>query len=369
MAAEIKPLTSVRGIAAVLVAVYHFHQTADTGVTALNRFIAHGYFWVDLFFVLSGYVMALTYAGMFAQGYSWSAHKDFLMKRIARVYPLYFSVTMLISLYSLAVYGGYGEVHRPAVHLDHPILAHITNLLMIHAWGFGASIGGPTWSISTEWAAYLLFPWLVYLALFARRAGAVVLGCIAAATLGFVATQPETGQTVRNGQFDIYHCMDMMAVLRCLGGFSVGLLAYRLAALPALRFLQQDSVCFAVFIALLAGMASGLDDLWLYPLLPLLVIALAGVQGAAARFFSAQPFYQLGVLSYSIYLLHAHFHVVLGQLELRLPQYMAPNVAAWLAVILTYGMVLGAAVFCYRYIEKPGREALKHLSLSKKLAN
>lgn len=360
MAAEIKPLTSIRGIAAVLVAVYHFHQLKDTGVPALNNFIRHGYFWVDLFFVLSGFVMALTYAGMFVNGFSWRAHRDFLWKRIARVYPLYLAVTLGVSAYSLLVYGGYGAVHRPAVHLDNPILAHVTNLLMIHAWGFGASIGGPTWSISTEWAAYLLFPLLAWLALFRGRTSAWVLGALATGLLVYVATNPETGQTTRNGQFDIFHCLDLMALMRCLGGFSLGLLAYRLCQMPRLmNVLAQDAVGLGLFALLIAGMATPLPDLALYPLLPLLVLSLSAVRGRAASIFSWAPFYRLGVYSYAIYLLHGHFHVVLGQLEQRLPRLMPETAAPCAAALITYVVVIGLAVFCYHFIERPGRHWLR----------
>lgn len=360
MAAEIKPLTAIRGIAAVLVAVYHFHQLQDTGVPALNHFIRHGYFWVDLFFVLSGFVMALTYAGMFVTGFSWRAHRDFLRKRIARVYPLYLAVTLGVSFYSLLVYGGFEGVKRPAVNLADPVQAHITNLLMIHAWGFGSSIGGPTWSISTEWAAYLLFPLLAWLALFRGKRTASLLGLAAAALLAYVATQPETGQTVRNGQFDIYHCLDGMAVFRCLGGFTIGLLAYRLRQTAWLmRLLQHEAACFGLFALLIIGMAVPLPDLLLYPLLPLLVLSLYAAQGRALAFFSWTPFYRLGVYSYAIYLLHAHFHVVLGQLEKHLPRFMPETAAYLVAFIMVYATVFGVAVLCYHFIEQPGRRWLR----------
>jgi peptidoglycan/LPS O-acetylase OafA/YrhL len=365
MAAEIKPLTSIRGIAAVLVVIYHFHQNDVMPFALLGSLLRKGYFWVDLFFVLSGFVMALTSASMFADGYHWQTHKEFLLKRIARIYPLYFALTVAVSLYSLAIYGGYSNVHRPAVNLDHPLVAHVTNLLMIHGWGFGSSIGGPTWSISTEWAAYLLFPLLMYCALNAGKAVAGALWGGAIALLVYVATHVEAGQAVRNGQFDIYHCMDQLAVMRCLGGFSIGLLAFRLRRVAALMtVLSLDGVCIGLFIAILGMMALGLDDLWIYPLLPLLVLSLSGVKGLALRVFSWPPFYGLGVLSYSIYLLHVHFHVVLQQLQQRLPHFVPVAIAPWLAVGITYGTILGCALFCYRFIEKPGRTWLRQRSVS-----
>jgi hypothetical protein len=62
---EIKSLTGLRGVAACAVVLYHY-QGSDAG---LGRFVLHGYTAVDLFFALSGFVMALTYAGAFADGF------------------------------------------------------------------------------------------------------------------------------------------------------------------------------------------------------------------------------------------------------------------------------------------------------------
>lgn len=362
MIIEIKPLTSIRGIAALLVMIYHFHQTDAAPFALLGNIIDKGYLWVDLFFVLSGFVMALTYAAPFATGFDRRVYWSFLGKRIARVYPLYFAVTMAISAYSLVIYGGYSGAHRPGINLDQPLLAHVTNLLMIHAWGFGSSIGGPTWSISTEWAAYLLFPWLAYFALYAGRYAAWLLALFATALLVYVAVTPETGQTVRNGAMDIYHCKDFLAVMRCLAGFMLGLLAYRLKDNAAIKsWLGQDWCCFALFAALIAAMALQLHDLLIYPLLPALVLSLATVQGAAARCFSWKPFHHLGVLSYSIYLIHAHALVLLQQLQLRLPAYLGADLANWVAAFVTYAAVFFCAIVSYLTIEKPGRVLLRRV--------
>src|SRR6201995_531982 len=85
---EIVPLTSIRGIAAFFVVLHHIRPADVYLPVPIHNFIYHNYFWVDLFFVLSGFVMALTYAHMFSTHYSWSTHWGFLAKRLARIYPL-----------------------------------------------------------------------------------------------------------------------------------------------------------------------------------------------------------------------------------------------------------------------------------------
>ena len=85
--AEIRALTGLRGVAALLVALYHINPNW-IAPTATGRFVGKGYLWVDLFFVLSGFLLAMNYARLFAGGWSLRAWLDFLLHRVARIYPL-----------------------------------------------------------------------------------------------------------------------------------------------------------------------------------------------------------------------------------------------------------------------------------------
>jgi peptidoglycan/LPS O-acetylase OafA/YrhL len=58
MKKEIRPLTSMRGIAASAVVFSHFSQNQSLPSAALQNVIGRGYLWVDFFFTLSGFVMA-----------------------------------------------------------------------------------------------------------------------------------------------------------------------------------------------------------------------------------------------------------------------------------------------------------------------
>src|ERR1700712_169365 len=94
---ELRSLTGLRGVAAVLVVLDHYWQ----GVAPTNpakTLLAHGYLAVDLFFVLSGFVMTFNYASLFQEGYSFAAFRLFLSRRIARVYPLYLVCTLVAFL-------------------------------------------------------------------------------------------------------------------------------------------------------------------------------------------------------------------------------------------------------------------------------
>src|SRR5205807_602634 len=79
----IPALDGLRGLAILLVMGYHFGQDADGGGTALGPFLSRvfgvGYHGVDLFFVLSGFLIT---------GY----FRNFYIRRILRIFPLYYGV-------------------------------------------------------------------------------------------------------------------------------------------------------------------------------------------------------------------------------------------------------------------------------------
>src|SRR5690242_15715766 len=104
---EIRALTGVRGVAASLVAIYHFSPTKEMAPGLLRNVVSRGYLWVDLFFVLSGFVIALNYGQLFASGFSRRAFATFLVRRVARIYPLYLVVVLTGLAWGLAAANGF----------------------------------------------------------------------------------------------------------------------------------------------------------------------------------------------------------------------------------------------------------------------
>ena len=98
----IPALTSVRGIAAWWVVLYHFRENLPSRSPEwLLALTAHGYLAVDLFFILSGFVLALNYAESFRG--SLAGATNFYQLRFARIYPLHFVMLMLFLLNPLAI--------------------------------------------------------------------------------------------------------------------------------------------------------------------------------------------------------------------------------------------------------------------------
>lgn len=344
MRGEIKSLTGLRGVATCYVVAFHLYGNAMSDTTVFGRALLHGYLAVDLFFVLSGFVMALSYARLFERP-SVRSYLVFLARRAARVYPLYVVLLCVV---------GAGLVFGVGGHGDPSPLGEVfaLNLLLVQAWGLGYSVIVPSWSISTELAAYLLFPALLVVAL---RTGpvtaALVLGGAIAAlvALGTLPT-PVDFAGLRIGPLNVSWDYSPWPLVRCLLEFTIGLLAFR-AATQVSRPAIVSTLAVAGIVALLAVPGA---DVVLVVLFAVLIASLSPSAGPAARVLACRPVHLLGELSYAIYLLH--FQLV--RFERLLPPRLAPHVGEAGARVVTQAIVLGtllvAAVFCRRFIELPG---------------
>src|SRR5260370_15019872 len=95
MATDIRALTGVRGVAAGVIVLYHFGNVGLYGGGHIAYYrIPHGYLLVDMFFMLSGYVIGLTYRDTLGYG-DLKNFATFLLKRVARLYPAYFAIGLL----------------------------------------------------------------------------------------------------------------------------------------------------------------------------------------------------------------------------------------------------------------------------------
>ena len=359
---EILSLTGLRGAAALFVVIYHL--LSGMMKTSVNEnmaveFLRHGYLAVDLFFVLSGYVMALTYADLFVSGFRYQAFADFLGRRIGRVYPAYIAATAVVAAYDFATTPWRGIESQVAL---------ATNALMVQSWGLSNSIVGPGWSVSTEFAAYFFFPILVVVVLQRGRKWVWLSAALAVATLVFVATRSsatlhqgaELG--ARDGPLHVWGTGTAFLVLRCLGGFTLGMVGFRLAQHPDVK--RQAGRMFAGDVAMasviLLMMVPNSDVALVLLFIPL-IITLAEQRSLSAAFLSSPVMHWFGLISYSLYLVHQpidmHIRRPVFTLMERLHVPHAYTVAA-LAISIPV-MIVGVA--SYYGIEKPGRRWSRRL--------
>lgn len=344
---EIRALTGLRGIAALY--VVFFHANGQYRMPELIRpFIRHGYMAVDLFFILSGFVMAMTYAGLFENGFCFKSFKQFLLLRLARIYPLFALMTVLTAILIATVLS-------KTYSFNHLGVALLFNFTLTHVWGFANSVVPPSWSISTEWAAYLLFPVGVFVGLRLPRRWSLLGLLVSFGVLTLIAYGPtwiaQTELHRRHGPLDIASSYAVGTTLRCLASFYIGLVAYRFRDLIPAR---GTGVFFLLIIGLLCVKNS---DLALIPLFALLIMSLSADEGWVARLLKSPVLYWLGVISYALYLIH---DLVLRIVFKAIPAagFHYPMLTALIASVV---ISLALATLSHYGYERPSRKVFRNL--------
>jgi peptidoglycan/LPS O-acetylase OafA/YrhL len=348
----------------MLVVAYHFWPTTDIPTGWIRWSLGRGYLWVDLFFVLSGYVMALNYAKLFAGGFSTRVFADFLLRRMARIYPLYIAVLGAQIVYTIAIYGDFRHFGTwAAVAVPDPMRDIPANLLLTQSLGVSPSIVVQAWSISTEFAAYVAFPILVGIVICGGRRGVVTAAVVAGVLLAAVAAIDLHDGAYHSGALDAYDGTRVTPLLRCLGGFLLGMLAFRANSSPTLAAIaEHGKVGVAVLVLLFAMLAAGTPDLAIVAVFPVMILCLSRGNGAAASIFSNPLMYVLGLLSYSVYLLHPLLQRPLAFTDWMLAGHLPTGFAEVLAPLLVVTVLLMLAGACYVFIEQPGRRAIRRVT-------
>src|SRR4051812_15765629 len=176
-AQHIPALDGVRGLAILLVLIFHFSQLGytpnPTGFRAvLQKATAAGWIGVDLFFVLSGFLItSILVEAKGSQGY----FRNFYMRRVLRIFPLYYGVLAVAAVLGLVFYDRLPQEYRNVFHYQGGLWAYLQNFIRIDWMGFTHF-----WSLAVEEHFYLVWPALVFF-LSRRAAMGVCVALIAAA--------------------------------------------------------------------------------------------------------------------------------------------------------------------------------------------
>ncbi len=163
-------LDGLRAIAIILVLLRHSVTTfeAPTNNTALAiwNIFRNGWLGVDLFFVLSGFLITRSFFSLYRRHNNYPATiKKFYIHRTLRTWPLYFAIIALISLGAFPYY----QVSGSTVASE--LLQHV---LFLQDY-LGTSILVPLWSLATEEKFYLLIPLLLAICVYLKKSHAALL--------------------------------------------------------------------------------------------------------------------------------------------------------------------------------------------------
>jgi peptidoglycan/LPS O-acetylase OafA/YrhL len=365
---ELQSLTPLRGIAAIWVICFHyavvyFAFRPEQFSWVFNK----GYLAVDIFFMLSGFVLSHVYWRAFSSEATGHAKNywSFIGARIARLYPLhlfnlcqFLVVTLAFSLYAYSFAGKFDSI---PVYGARSWTALLANLVMLQgvkarelAWNF------PAWSISVEFFAYFLFPLALPFVARAKGLGKLLWAGLALSALCLFAY-------LGNGDFNQWD--GPITLLRCLPEFVFGALLYagfREKLWP--NWFKSDTAIVTIIFGVLVLLHFGIPDLIIVVGFPAVILSAVMNAGRMAPILNAAPLVWFGNISYSLYLAHGFVQFLTTKL---LQSYGVENAAnlSWMNSVWLLFAMLGATVliasFTYREIEIAGRSRLRKLFLAR----
>lgn len=393
-------LTGIRALAAFWVFLRHFRtEIVDAlGPGPVTQLVIHissaGYLGVDLFFILSGFILTYTHLTTMTTGYGWRKAVGFLWLRLARVWPLTAFVLMLFGAYFIAQALSSGDPSYLAQADPGRLLMHLT---LLNGW-FPSTLdwNGVDWSVSAEWMAYLTFAvGVVGLSRFAAVAShrvmitVIVLLMLPVVIVG-ASMQDDTIFLFAN---DSYVTAAGVLPIRVLGEFWIGavlslLLHRRLDAaaqsgiisrwsrLPLASMAATAAVVVLLVVAyndplhfMRAGqqefhdgidMIAPAESIVVLPLFVVLIAALAVCpRDPLSRLLSTRPFLLAGRASFAFYLVHP---LVIGAGLLAASVLHAESGPPLLIVgIGTAAAAWFSAWILWRFIEEPARKLLRRM--------
>jgi len=352
----ITPHTGLRGIAAICVFITHLGSEQQITL-GFNQRLLWPFYWsdfaVDLFFILSGFILNWVYFSSPMVSINWG---KYLKARCARILPLYY-LTMIPflppTIRTLRIFG---------LRYDHGVLfakllGNLTLLVGFSGqdrwdWRYNA----PSWSISVEFFAYLVLMPLLVLRM--RKSGGRI-------------------------PYDIL-CFSAVGALLCYANFrhdffgwnwaqfGRGLFCFPLGfALCSIyrRYRDQGSAvagpaCLATLVVIVLALYGWLPRILVLCCFPFIVYFSAFNSGIFCRVLNKAPLQWLGERSYSIYLWHSPIMYVWfiprvawfdGSLSLSRSTWGITN------MIIVFAIVLIVAELSYRFFESPVRQLMRRL--------
>ncbi len=341
---HIPSLDGIRGLAVLLVVAFHYIERRGTGVLGIAA--SAGWIGVDIFLVLSGYLITSI---LFEQRGSEHFFRNFYIRRALRLFPLYYFILAIILIFSPLLH-----IHWQPAHLA--FLFYSANYVMPFDHSLAAA--GPfnlfhTWTLSLEEQFYLLWPWLVgNLALSRKRLIQIcIAGMIIAPIVRFVLLSRHLPDWLVAGglptRMDTLLLGSALALIPLPSLRTAKLVAFITAVLMALVVWWAHSLFFLTYpmqtvgYSVLAFLCASILVLSRYP--TTFVCKLASLK--TLRFY--------GRYSYGLYLWHYlfsdQFWRIRGWFAIRIPN---PLLSSTISFFIILSLSTLIAVASYRLIEE-----------------
>jgi len=353
---EIRPLTGIRGLAAMAVVLFHFYSSWVLLLPSLKvvaPLALRGGLGVDLFFILSGFILSYVYnVGDSRMGLS--EYRRFLWYRLARILPNHLATLVMLMILIVCA-------KRYGVTLtgDYPLSGLPFQITMTHAWPFinGGKWNYPSWTISAEWFAYLcVFPisWNILKFRFSQWASVAIAYII---LFMLVFALPDQA-------FLHFHALLQVSCEFIAGSMLFG--AYLHAGSVTRACHNYGTFIFLVIIGLLLVDATCMPfaSVVVILLFPLLLLGLTSETSIVSRIVSTPPALWLGRISYALYMSHAITQKVI---KILLPPEQYVNSPLLLRLLILFANILFlllVAAGLYYAVEIPARNLMRQIAIS-----
>ncbi|MBW3099075.1 acyltransferase family protein [Pseudohoeflea coraliihabitans] len=331
-----------RLLAALLVMAYHFcHYHAEP--RPIVTWFEHMLPLLDMFFIMSGFLIFDRYGSMENTGRN---YLRFLIKRLARLYPLHLFTLSVFVAFALLVH--FGVLNSQGAGDRYDLAALPANLLLVQAWGGsnGLSFNYVSWSLSGEWFAYLLFPLILFVAGRGRQLGLVLL--LALMLLGL-----EYADRHAEDKYDLWYYTKHWAAYRVAADFLFGVIlcraARQLRVPPGAQWLAWAMLA-ATFWAMFA-------EAGIYLTLAMFGVAITLAALSERRDANAtrwlDPLMPVASVSFGVYLWHPVIELFAYSLVWKRLMGAADPVVFWLYLPLPMLATIAVAMFSARHLERP----------------
>lgn len=369
----IAPIEGMRGVAVAWVILFHYASLAadDPWVARLGEhrlldaWVRNGYLGVDLFFLISGFLLTLPWFVHARKGIAAPSARAFYARRVRRIVPAYYLQLAFLFLVVMPLLHG-ATYWRSDLWVDlwnaaaHALFVHNTTPITSGSLG----VNGALWTLAVEAQYYVLVPLLA--PLFVRAPRATLAACALAAFLwhagalhdlrALVAAVLELGSHWHWPESVVRRLLTMQ-LPEYLAHFALGIVAGRAWLDARHRPAVRGARIAGAIAALLAGAVllwcithGGVlgEYMWIATTIALAVLLLAAANGTgflATHVLARGPLAFCGRVSYSAYLYHF-------PLLLLWSRYAAKEFPAWASFPAYLAIVFAIAWLSWRYVER-----------------
>ena len=348
-------LTGIRLVAATWVVLFHFQDVVYHLLPVSLRgreIIDSGYLGVEVFFVLSGFILSHTWSERLRSGDA-GVLRRFYSGRFARMYPLHLVSLVGVGLLALGAHVLGRSLSSEAVYTP---VSFIENLALLQMISPEDSWNPPAWSLSAEAAAYLVLPVLVIVIARLRSGLALAVATVGAVGIATVATIAVT----RGASFEP---TSIGAVwVRIATEFLAGCLLW--SCWQRFEVLRTSSTVLALVggvgvLAVVVGIDGvGPSDFLVVPFVAALVVGCAQVSGPVASALGTRVWDYGGRISFGLYIAHLPVLMVMSNV-LPWESHEHDSIVVRTAIVVAYlGTALLAAMILYRVVEEPARRRI-----------